>query len=151
MCSKCVQVQLQVVQGTKENLVESVVLISLPRLAKRKPPLNKGVPRKGPGARNSKMNSVRDSHDSVVTHRMMSARRLKVNDLRNKVEELSQQLYEVERENKLLKRQNVMKDRVIDKHEGEEGEVSLPSFQNSANLILKLLNFSLCSRFSRKF
>ena len=56
---------------------------------------------------------------------MLSARRLKVNELRNRVEELNQQLYEVERENKLLKRQNVMKDRVIDKHEGEDSEVGI--------------------------
>ena len=71
------------------------------------------------------MSSIRDSHDSQVAHRMLSARRLKVNELRNRVEELNQQLYEVERENKLLKRQNVMKDRVIDKHEGEDSEVSI--------------------------
>ena len=71
------------------------------------------------------MSSIRDSHDSQVAHRMLSARRLKVNELRNRVEELNQQLYEVERENKLLKRQNVMKDRVIDKHEGEDSEVGI--------------------------
>ena len=74
------------------------------------------------------MSSIRDSHDSQVAHRMLSARRLKVNELRNRVEELNQQLYEVERENKLLKRQNVMKDRVIDKHEGEDSEVSIKRF-----------------------
>ena len=71
------------------------------------------------------MSSVRDSQDSHAAKRMMSARRLKVNELRNRCEELSQQLYEVERENKLLKRQNVIKDRVIDKHEGEDSEVSM--------------------------
>ena len=90
-------------------------------VAKRKPvkPTSKKT------GRTSKMSSIRDSHDSQVAHRMLSARRLKVNELRNRVEELNQQLYEVERENKLLKRQNVMKDRVIDKHEGEDSEVSI--------------------------
>ena len=91
-------------------------------VAKRKPVSKKG----GPG-RNSKMSGIRDSHDSQVTQRMLSARRLKINELRNKVEELSQQLYNVERENKLLKRQNVIKDRVIDKHEGDDSEVSRDS------------------------
>ena len=55
--------------------------------AKRKPIKQAS---KKPG-RTSKMSSVRESHDSQAVHRVLSARRLKVNELRNRVEELNQQ------------------------------------------------------------
>ena len=94
------------------------------------------------------MSNVRESHDSHAVQRMMSARRLKVNELRNRVEELSQQLYEVERENKLLKRQNVIKDRVIDKHEGDDSEVSmdLENYHQPFPYICGTLNYSFKSK-----
>ncbi len=69
------------------------------------------------------MTTPREGAGEFVTHRMLSARRIKINELRNKVEELNQQLIEVERENKILKRQNAIREKQIDRHESEDSEV----------------------------
>lgn len=61
---------------------------------------------------------------AVVTKRMLSARRLKINELKNEVEELHTQLNELRNENKTLRRQQVLSERELDKHEAQESDVS---------------------------
>ena len=48
---------------------------------------------------------------------------MKINELKNEVDELVQQMDELRTENKLIKRQKAIQDRQLDRYEGQEGEM----------------------------
>jgi DNA repair ATPase RecN len=55
---------------------------------------------------------------------MLSARRIKINELKNVLEDMNQQMGELKAENKLLKRQQHIQNRTIDRYEDQENDVS---------------------------
>lgn len=55
---------------------------------------------------------------------MLSARRIKINELKNALESMNSQMQELKQENKLLKRQQHMQNRTIDRYEDQENDVS---------------------------
>ena len=54
---------------------------------------------------------------------MLSARRIKINELKNEVEDLNLQLREIRNENKLLSRQQKLNERALDKYELQENDM----------------------------
>ena len=59
----------------------------------------------------------------AVTKRVMSARRTKIIDQKNQIESLSRELIDVRSELKLLRRQNVISERQLDKYEATENDM----------------------------
>ena len=55
--------------------------------------------------------------------RMLSARKLKINDLRNEVQDLNNKLSEIQQENKYLQRQHVVRERQLVRYEDQEHDV----------------------------
>ncbi|XP_067951080.1 lebercilin-like [Watersipora subatra] len=73
----------------------------------------------------------RPGFQDVVTKRMLSARRLKINELRNEIDTLMKSLNEIRSENKALKRDNVLQNKQLDRLQDQEGE--LPQMIDSHN------------------
>ena len=84
-------------------------------------------------------NSYREN--DTVTKRMLSARRLKINELRNEVESLSAQLKEVQKENKELRRRNILSEKALDKYEYQEND--MPSIIQRHNEEVRVLKEQL--------
>ena len=82
---------------------------------------NKGT--KGTRATKNGKTSVVAGSDNV-TQRILSARRLKINELRNELENVRQQMAIVMDENKTLKRSMHVQGRALEKYEGQENEMS---------------------------
>ncbi|XP_078068567.1 lebercilin [Mustelus asterias] len=61
----------------------------------------------------------------LVTKRMLSARLLKINELRNEVTELQAKLEDLQKENKILKRLQYRQERALNKFEDTENEISM--------------------------
>uniref|UniRef100_UPI00398E4357 lebercilin isoform X2 n=1 Tax=Pristiophorus japonicus TaxID=55135 RepID=UPI00398E4357 len=61
----------------------------------------------------------------LVTKRMLSARLLKINELRNEVTELQVKLEDLQKENRILKRLQYRQERALNKFEDTENEISL--------------------------
>ncbi|XP_051880410.1 lebercilin [Pristis pectinata] len=61
----------------------------------------------------------------LVTKRMLSARLLKINELRNEVTELQVKLEDLQKENKILKRLQYRQEKALNKFEDTENEISL--------------------------
>ncbi|XP_041044569.1 lebercilin [Carcharodon carcharias] len=78
------------------------------------------------GSRTQSLNkeSVHKEVD-LVTKRMLSARLLKINELRNEVTELQAKLEDLQKENKILKRLQYRQERALNKFEDTENEISL--------------------------
>ncbi|KAK2159587.1 hypothetical protein LSH36_150g02011 [Paralvinella palmiformis] len=72
--------------------------------------------------RNSKAQALPKSSD-YITKRMLSARRMKINELRSENENLLQQVAELQKENKTLLRQQRITDKQLERYEGQESEV----------------------------
>lgn len=68
-------------------------------------------------------NDTKDAQHYVV-RRMLSARRIKINELKNEIESVSQHHNEIQTENKLLKRQLAMQNRALNKYEDSESDIS---------------------------
>ena len=64
-----------------------------------------------------------DSTERAAIQRLLSARRLKMNDLKNENEELILQLRAVQEENRLLKRTQIKQEKALEKFEDEESEL----------------------------
>ena len=80
---------------------------------------------KKPNGRNSKsQKSPRAGITDTVTKRMLSARRNRINELRNQSEELTILVNELKLENKSLKRQQKLQDKALEKYEGQENDMS---------------------------
>eukprot|EP00062_Callorhinchus_milii_P022178 gi/632979687/ref/XP_007906609.1/ PREDICTED: lebercilin isoform X2 [Callorhinchus milii] len=60
----------------------------------------------------------------LVTKRMLSARLLKINELRNEVSELQVKLEELQKENKILKRLQYRQEKALNKFQDTENEIS---------------------------
>ena len=77
------------------------------------------------GGNNRSKNKAQSSQKNMdaVTKRILSGRRIKINELKNEVEALHLQLVELQKENKTLKRQNVLSERVLDKYEATENDM----------------------------
>lgn len=85
---------------------------------KKKPPAGK----KG-AANNKKGGSVSPRNMEYVTKRMLSARRIKINELRNETDDLGKQLAIVQTENRTLRREQHLRERALDKYENEENDM----------------------------
>ena len=59
-----------------------------------------------------------------VTKRMLSARRIKINELRNEIEDLQQQLNDKTAENRTLQRQQHLREKALVKFESEENDMA---------------------------
>ena len=66
---------------------------------------------------------VIDSTERAAIQRLLSARRLKMNDLKNENEELILQLRALREENRLLKRTQIKQEKALEKFEDEESEL----------------------------
>ena len=80
-------------------------------------------PRKQPGGRRSTGQMSTQQLD-FVTKRMLSARRLKINELRNEIQDLQNQLEEMRKENKTLRRQHYIREKALDKFTSQENDVN---------------------------
>ncbi len=58
-----------------------------------------------------------------VAKRMLSARRLKINELKNELEEVNTQVVELRSENKVLKKQLYLQDKQLVRYEGEQSDM----------------------------
>ncbi|XP_056421905.1 lebercilin [Hyla sarda] len=84
---------------------------------------NKKAPRWG--FRSQSLNKESPPKDiDVVTKRVLSARLLKINELRNELTELQMKLEESQKENKALKRLQFRQEKALNKFEDTENEVS---------------------------
>ncbi|XP_069829604.1 lebercilin [Dendropsophus ebraccatus] len=84
---------------------------------------NKKAPRWG--FRSQSLNKESPPKDiDLVTKRVLSARLLKINELRNEVTELQMKLEESQKENKALKRLQFRQEKALNKFEDTENEVS---------------------------
>ena len=59
-----------------------------------------------------------------VTKRMLSARRIKINELRNEIEDLQQQLNDKVTENRTLQREQHLREKALLKFESEENDMA---------------------------
>ncbi|KAL8592774.1 hypothetical protein ACOMHN_045928 [Nucella lapillus] len=89
--------------------------------------------------RNSQARS--DTHVDVVTKQLLSANRLKMNELQNQVEDMKQQMKEVTEENKLFKRMQYKQERALVKFEDRESE--LPQLIQAHNNEIRTLRDQL--------
>jgi len=55
---------------------------------------------------------------------MLSARRVKINELRNDVEQLTQQLGTIQQDNRTLRRQQALQEKALVKYEDQESDVT---------------------------
>lgn len=77
------------------------------------------------GFRSQSLNKESPPKDiDVVTKRVLSARLLKINELRNELTELQMKLEECQKENKALKRLQFRQEKALNKFEDTENEVS---------------------------
>ena len=81
-------------------------------------PAGRGRGKPVPG-RNSKAQTSPRGID-FVTKRMLSARRIKINELRSESETMNAQVTELRKENKMLMKQQKVADRQLDRYEGQE-------------------------------
>lgn len=58
-----------------------------------------------------------------VTKRMLSARRIKINELKNEMEDMSKQLIELQTENRNLKRERHIREKQLDKYAYQENDM----------------------------
>ncbi|XP_038655226.1 lebercilin [Scyliorhinus canicula] len=78
------------------------------------------------GSRTQSLNKEPVHKDvDLVTKRMLSARLLKINELRNEVTELQAKLEDLQKENKILKHLQYRQERALNKFEDTENEISL--------------------------
>ncbi|XP_068137629.1 lebercilin [Hyperolius riggenbachi] len=91
------------------------------------------------GFRSQSLNKESSPKDiDMVTKRVLSARLLKINELRNKVAELQMQVEEYQKENKTLKRLQFRQEKALNKFEDTENEISqLLSRHNNEVRILR--------------
>ncbi|XP_060712753.1 lebercilin [Hemiscyllium ocellatum] len=89
-----------------------------------KHPVNHGSCRWGSRTQSLNKESVHKDID-LVTKRMLSARLLKINELRNEVTELQAKLEDLQKENKILKRLQHRQERALHKFEDTENEIAL--------------------------
>ncbi|XP_059838345.1 lebercilin isoform X1 [Hypanus sabinus] len=77
-------------------------------------------------SRTQRLNKEPVSKDiDLVTKRMLSARLLKINELRNEVTELQGKLEDLQKENKILKRLQYRQEKALSKFEDTENEISM--------------------------
>ena len=95
-----------------------------------------GGGRRGPVAGRSSKSTGHLSPRQVeyVTKRMLSARRLKINELRNEVEDLNKQLEELRRENKTMKRDQFLREKALDKYTSQESDMSALMSKHSQDM-----------------
>ncbi|XP_048387296.1 lebercilin isoform X1 [Stegostoma tigrinum] len=89
-----------------------------------KHPANHGSRRWGSRTQSLSKESVHKDID-LVTKRMLSARLLKINELRNEVTELQAKLEDLQKENKILKRLQYRQERALNKFEDTENEIAM--------------------------
>ncbi|XP_076373010.1 uncharacterized protein LOC143257868 [Tachypleus tridentatus] len=79
---------------------------------------------------------------TYVTQRLLSARRLKINELRNELENTQRQVREVEQENRFLKRLQLKQERELARLQSTKGELPemLQSHSEEVRVLKKLLN-----------
>ena len=65
---------------------------------------------------------------------MLSARRIKINELKNEVEDVNQQLIELKAENKTLKRQQFLQERALVRFEDKENDLPVLLQRHSEEL-----------------
>lgn len=76
------------------------------------------------GIRTASTQAASPGRGDESTRRVLSARRNKVNELKNQVEDLQRQLAAAQAENKTLRREQHLRDRAIKKYESDENNVA---------------------------
>ena len=104
-------------------IISFISLIILLLLSDRSNRSNRGRGR-GRGGRGSQTgrSSMEPKFDNVAK-RVMSARRLKINELRNNNEELNQQIRDLKDENKLLKKTQFRTEKALQRFEDKESDL----------------------------
>ncbi|XP_005299666.2 lebercilin isoform X2 [Chrysemys picta bellii] len=112
--------------GKKDQKTET--LSSLVHYQATKKPVSKYAPAKRGrrwGFRSQSLNRDSPAKDiDLVTKRVLSARLLKINELRNEVTELHIKLDELQKENRALKRLQYRQEKALNKFEDTENEIS---------------------------
>nr|XP_005299666.1 lebercilin isoform X2 [Chrysemys picta bellii] len=112
--------------GKKDHKTET--LSSLVHYQATKKPVSKYAPAKRGrrwGFRSQSLNRDSPAKDiDLVTKRVLSARLLKINELRNEVTELHIKLDELQKENRALKRLQYRQEKALNKFEDTENEIS---------------------------
>ena len=95
----------------------------------RKPPAGKSsvtgkgrVPQRGSKNSQGKGKPSQKEQD-YVTKRVLSARRIKINELKNELEDVNQQLLDLRAENKRILRQQVIQEKALNKYEDTEHDM----------------------------
>ncbi|XP_029281814.1 lebercilin isoform X2 [Cottoperca gobio] len=76
------------------------------------------------GVRSQSKESTAPKDLDLVTKRMLSARLLKINDLRNSLAELQQRTDELQKENRVLRQLQVRQDKALQRYDDTESEIS---------------------------
>ncbi|CAJ1078184.1 lebercilin [Xyrichtys novacula] len=76
------------------------------------------------GVRSQSKESTPPKDLDLVTKRMLSARLLKINDLRNSLAELQQRTDELQRENRVLKQLQVRQEKALQRYDDTDSEIS---------------------------
>ncbi|XP_074542045.1 lebercilin [Halichoeres trimaculatus] len=76
------------------------------------------------GVRSQSKESTPPKDLDLVTKRMLSARLLKINDLRNSLAELQQRTDELQRENRVLRQLQVRQEKALQRYDDTESEIS---------------------------
>ena len=87
---------------------------------------NRGRGRGGRFGRGSQLTTGRSSQEPKfdnIAKRVMSARRLKINELKNNNEELNQQIRDLKDENKLLKKTQLRTEKALQRFEDKENDL----------------------------
>ncbi|XP_077668867.1 lebercilin isoform X2 [Eretmochelys imbricata] len=112
--------------GKKDHKTQT--LSSLVHYQATKKPVSKYAPAKRGrrwGFRSQSLNSDSPTKDiDLVTKRVLSARLLKINELRNELTELHIKLDELQKENRALKRLQYRQEKALNKFEDTENEIS---------------------------
>ncbi|KAJ4929208.1 hypothetical protein JOQ06_004823 [Pogonophryne albipinna] len=90
------------------------------------------------GVRSQSKDSTPPKDLDLVTKRMLSARLLKINELRNSLAELQQRTDELQKENRVLRQLQVRQDKALQRYDDTESEISqLISRHNNDTHVLR--------------
>ncbi|XP_034062837.1 lebercilin isoform X2 [Gymnodraco acuticeps] len=90
------------------------------------------------GVRSQSKDSTPPKDLDLVTKRMLSARLLKINELRNSLAELQQRTDELQKENRVLRQLQVRQDKALQRYDDTESEISqLISRHNNDTQVLR--------------
>lgn len=96
------------------------ILILISVTARKKPPIHRGA--KGRLSSRNTTQSQEPKVDNAV-QRMLSSKNLRINELKNQIEDLKMHMEEMKEENKLLRKTQKRQEKALNKFENEESDL----------------------------